>query len=126
MVRSFIYCFFLFNNENINRSKGNLRSFPMNIDGPIKTFAEFNNENCRNGFLYFNQRDDLRISVMPSKRVLDTHWPLQRIPMKQTGKLDEMSSFVKSKIFRFSTFSLLSCRKQSKQISRKKTNSRLK
>ncbi|CAF5211727.1 unnamed protein product, partial [Rotaria magnacalcarata] len=26
-------------------SKGNLRAFPMNIDGPIKTFAEFNNNN---------------------------------------------------------------------------------
>ncbi|CAF1195327.1 unnamed protein product [Adineta ricciae] len=65
-------------------SKGNLRTFPMNIDGPIKTFAEFNNDNCRNGYLYFNQRDDLRISMMPSKRILDTPWPLQRIPFKQT------------------------------------------
>lgn len=71
----------------INRSKGNLRAFPMNIDGPIKTFAEFNNDNCRNGYLYFNQKDDLRISVMPSKRILDTHWPLQKIPFKQTGKI---------------------------------------
>ena len=69
----------------INRSKGNLRAFPMNIDGPIKTFAEFNNDNCRNGYLYFNQKDDLRIAVMPSKRILDTSWPLQRIPFKQTG-----------------------------------------
>ena len=58
----------------------------MNIDGPIKTFAEFNNDNCRNGYLYFNQKDDLRISVMPSKRILDTPWPLQKIPFKQTGK----------------------------------------
>lgn len=59
----------------------------MNIDGSIKTFAEFNNENCRNGYLYFNQKDDLRISVMPSKRILDTPWPLQKIPFKQTGLL---------------------------------------
>ncbi|UJR31418.1 hypothetical protein I4U23_018911 [Adineta vaga] len=65
-------------------SKGNLRAFPMNIDGPIKTFAAFNNDNCRNGYLYFNQRDDLRISMMPSKRILDTPWPLQRIPFKHT------------------------------------------
>ncbi|CAF3318223.1 unnamed protein product [Rotaria socialis] len=65
-------------------SKGNLRAFPMNIDGPIKTFAEFNNNNCRNGYLYFNQKDDLRISVMPSKRILDTPWPLHKIPFKQT------------------------------------------
>ncbi len=59
----------------------------MNIDGPIKTFAEFNNDNCRNGYLYFNQRDDLRISVMPSKRILDTSWSLQKIPFKQTSRI---------------------------------------
>ncbi|CAF4734805.1 unnamed protein product [Rotaria sp. Silwood1] len=65
-------------------SKGNLRAFPMNVDGAIKTFAEFNNNSCPNGYLYFNQKDDLRISVMPSKRILDTPWPLQKIPFKQT------------------------------------------
>ena len=70
-----------------NRSKGNLRAFPMNVDGPIKTFAEFNNNNCRNGYLYFNQKDDLRISVMPSKRMLDTPWPLQKIHFKQTSRI---------------------------------------
>lgn len=64
----------------------------MNIDGAIKTFAEFNNDNCRNGYLYFNQKDDLRISVMPTKRSLDTPWALQKIPFKQTG----ISSFIVS------------------------------
>ena len=58
----------------------------MSIDGPVKTFAEFNNDNCRHGYLYFNQKDDLRIAVMPSKRLLDTPWPLHKIPFKQTGK----------------------------------------
>ena len=88
-------------------SKGCLRSFPMNIDGPIKTFAEFNNDNCRNGYLYFNQKDDLRISVMPSKRTLDTPWPLQKIPFKQTCKI--LSFNLIFHIFSFSTFSMLSC-----------------
>ena len=91
----------------------------MNIDGPIKTFAEFNNENCRNGYLYFNQKDDLRISVMPAKRSLDTPWPLQKIPFKQTGRFPPLSL----SLFIFhdhpilsSTFPLLSRGKQSKLI----------
>lgn len=81
----------------------------MNVDGPIKTFAEFNNNNCRNGYLYFNQKDDLRISVMPSKRILDTPWPLQKIPFKQTGRtiLDLYISY--HILFIFSTFLVLSC-----------------
>ena len=68
----------------------------MNIDGPIKTFAEFNNDNCRHGYLYFNQKDDLRIAVMPSKRILDTPWPLQKIPFKQTGRttLENLLAFI--------------------------------
>jgi cleavage and polyadenylation specificity factor subunit 1 len=116
----------------LNRSKGNLRAFPMHIDGPIKTFAEFNNDNCRNGYLYFNQKDDLRISVMPSKRILDTPWPLQKIPFKQTGRIllfsspiSEMSIaaaadvqprwtslFYMYSLSFFSAFLMLSCRKQ--------------
>jgi cleavage and polyadenylation specificity factor subunit 1 len=59
----------------------------MNIDGQIKTFAEFNNNSCRHGYLYFNHKDDLRIAVMPSKRILDTAWPLQKISFKQTGRI---------------------------------------
>lgn len=64
----------------------------MNIDGPIKTFAEFNYTSCRHGYLYFNQRNELRIAVMPSKRLLDAPWPLQRIPFKQTGKMIHRTS----------------------------------
>jgi cleavage and polyadenylation specificity factor subunit 1 len=89
----------VFLNYLINRSKGNLRAFPMNIDGPIKTFAEFNNDNCRNGYLYFNQKDDLRISVMPSKRILDTPWSLQKIPFKQTGRKIFFFSSIKNFLF---------------------------
>ncbi|CAF1084494.1 unnamed protein product, partial [Didymodactylos carnosus] len=65
-------------------SKGNIRSFPMTIDGPIKAFAQFNDENCKKGFLYFNQKDDLRIAVMPTQRILDSYWPLQKITLRMT------------------------------------------
>ena len=85
----------------------------MTIDGPIKTFAEFNNDNCRNGYLYFNQRDDLRISMMPSKRILDTPWPLQRIPFKQTGR-KFVNLFLLEHRFFFLSVQYISCAIMSK------------
>lgn len=36
--------------------RGELRAHPMTIDGPIKSFAPFNNVNCPQGFLYFNRK----------------------------------------------------------------------
>lgn len=36
--------------------RGELRAHPMNIDGPVKSFAAFNNVNCPQGFLYFNKK----------------------------------------------------------------------
>ena len=36
--------------------RGELRTHPMSIDGPVKSFAPFNNVNCPQGFLYFNKR----------------------------------------------------------------------
>ena len=63
----------------------------MNIDGPVKTFAEFNSEQCQHGYLYFNQNDELRFAIMPTKRLLDTPWPLHKIPFKQTGRLTNMN-----------------------------------
>ena len=32
-----------------------MRVHPMFIDGPISSFASFNNINCPKGFLYFNK-----------------------------------------------------------------------
>ena len=32
-----------------------MRVHPMFIDGPISSFASFNNVNCPKGFLYFNK-----------------------------------------------------------------------
>ena len=34
--------------------RGGLYVHPMNIDGPVTTFAPFHNINCPHGFLYFN------------------------------------------------------------------------
>lgn len=36
--------------------RGELRTHPMGIDGPVTSFAPFNNINCPQGFLYFNRK----------------------------------------------------------------------
>ncbi|KAK3924905.1 Cleavage and polyadenylation specificity factor subunit 1 [Frankliniella fusca] len=38
-------------------ARGELRSHPMNIDGPVMCFAPFHNINCPQGFLYFNKKE---------------------------------------------------------------------
>lgn len=88
----------------------------MSIDGPIKTFAEFNNDTCRHGYLYFNQRDDLRIAVMPSKRLLDTPWPLHKIPFKQTGNERSFRWYDDLTLTPSSPFVMLSCGEQGKSL----------
>ena len=37
-------------------SRGALRAHPMNIDGAVTCFAPFHNVNCPKGFLYFNKK----------------------------------------------------------------------
>ena len=65
-------------------SRGELRRHDMNIDGAVMTFASFHNENCSKGFLYFNQRNDLRISLLATQVTYDASWPLRKIPLKCT------------------------------------------
>ena len=65
-------------------SRGELRRHEMNIDGAIMTFASFHNINCSKGFLYFNQKNDLRISLLPTQVTYDATWPLRKIPLKCT------------------------------------------
>ena len=36
-------------------ARGHLSIHPMYIDGPVQSFAPFNNVNCPSGFLYFNK-----------------------------------------------------------------------
>lgn len=43
--------------------RGELRTHPMGIDGPVTSFAPFNNINCPQGFLYFNRKVSLFILI---------------------------------------------------------------
>ncbi|XP_034934002.1 cleavage and polyadenylation specificity factor subunit 1 [Chelonus insularis] len=65
-------------------SRGELRAHPMNIDGPITSFAAFNNINCPQGFLYFNRKEELRICVLPTHLSYDAPWPVRKVPLRCT------------------------------------------
>lgn len=56
----------------------------MSIDGYVPSFCSFNNINCPKGFLYFNDRDELRIAVLPTHITYDSQWPVRKVPIKCT------------------------------------------
>ena len=64
--------------------RGELRTHPMPIDGSVPCFAAFNNVNCPQGFIYFNRKNELRISVLPTHLSYDAQWPVRKIPLKST------------------------------------------
>ncbi|XP_065344117.1 cleavage and polyadenylation specificity factor subunit 1 [Cloeon dipterum] len=66
-------------------SRGELRAHPMHIDGPIPCFAPFHNVNCSQGFLYFNNKSELRICVLPTHLSYDAPWPCRKVPLRCTA-----------------------------------------
>ncbi|KAF6215178.1 hypothetical protein GE061_009929, partial [Apolygus lucorum] len=64
--------------------RGELRMHPMNIDGPVTSFAAFHNVNCPQGFLYFNRKSELRICVLPTHLSYDAAWPVRKVPLRCT------------------------------------------
>ena len=47
-------------------------------------FASFNNVNCPQGFIYFNRKSELRISVLPTHLSYDAPWPVRKVPVRCT------------------------------------------
>lgn len=68
----------------IMTGRGQLRLHPMPIDNRIVSFAQFHNVNCPKGFLYFNKKDELRISVLPPHLSYDAYWPVRKVALKAT------------------------------------------
>jgi cleavage and polyadenylation specificity factor subunit 1 len=66
-------------------SRGEFRAHPMHIDGPIPCFAPFHNVNCSQGFLYFNNKSELRICVLPTHLSYDAPWPCRKVPLRCTA-----------------------------------------
>ncbi|XP_048576873.1 cleavage and polyadenylation specificity factor subunit 1 isoform X2 [Nematostella vectensis] len=65
-------------------NRGAFHWHPMSIDGPVTCFAAFHNVNCPKGFLYFNTRGELRISVLPTHLSYDSPWPVRKVPLRYT------------------------------------------
>lgn len=63
---------------------GHVTAHPMSVDGAILSFAQFNNVNCPDGFLYFNKQEELRICVLPGHLSYDCAWPARKIPLRMT------------------------------------------
>lgn len=71
--------------------KGELRTHQFNDDtitvnsGSVKCFAEFNNVNCPNGFLYFNISDEnLKISAFLEEFTVDFDCPMQKVSLRSS------------------------------------------
>ena len=64
--------------------KGLLRPHIMWHDGAIINYANLNNINCPAGFLYFTQKNQLRIALLPSNWDYDAYWPTRKLNIKAT------------------------------------------
>ncbi|CAH2098493.1 unnamed protein product [Euphydryas editha] len=66
-------------------ARGELRLHPLCPDeGPVASFASFNNTNCPQGFLYFNAKASLRISVLPTHLSYEAAWAVRKVPLRET------------------------------------------
>ncbi|XP_053680866.1 cleavage and polyadenylation specificity factor subunit 1 isoform X1 [Anopheles nili] len=65
---------------------GELRSHRLYSRTVMKAFAPFNNVNCPNGFLYFDEHYELKISIFPTYLSYDSVWPVRKIPLRSSPK----------------------------------------
>ncbi|XP_035792501.1 cleavage and polyadenylation specificity factor subunit 1-like [Anopheles albimanus] len=65
---------------------GELRSHRLYARTVMKAFAPFNNVNCPNGFLYFDEQYQLKISILPTYLSYDSVWPVRKIPLRSSPK----------------------------------------
>lgn len=67
-------------------ARGELRFHRICDNTMIRSFAAFNNVNCPNGFIYFDDSSDLKISVLPNYLTYDSDWPMRKVPLRCTPK----------------------------------------
>uniref|UniRef100_A0A1I7WN59 MMS1_N domain-containing protein n=1 Tax=Heterorhabditis bacteriophora TaxID=37862 RepID=A0A1I7WN59_HETBA len=64
---------------------GGLRHHPLTLDGPIRAFTPFNNQNVLNGFLYLTDTtQELRIAKLQSDFDYDLPYPCKKVPVGAT------------------------------------------
>ncbi|KAK9839426.1 hypothetical protein WJX81_001424 [Elliptochloris bilobata] len=64
--------------------RGTLMVHPMDVEGAVLGFTPFHNINCPRGFISATASGALRICQLPARVRLDTHWPLQKVPLRAT------------------------------------------
>lgn len=65
-------------------ARGELRCHRFFGDTAMKSFAAFNNVNCPNGLIYFDQQNELQIAVLPHYLTYDAQWPVRKVPLRCT------------------------------------------
>ncbi|XP_046972661.1 cleavage and polyadenylation specificity factor subunit 1 [Vanessa cardui] len=66
-------------------ARGELRLHPLCPDeGSVSSFASFNNTNCPQGFLYFNSKGSLRISLLATHLSYEAAWAVRKVPLRET------------------------------------------
>ncbi|CAI5448422.1 unnamed protein product [Caenorhabditis angaria] len=67
-------------------SWGGIQTHPMAIDGHIKAFTPFNNENVKHGFVYLtnDEESELRISKLASDFDYEMPYPVKKIEIGKT------------------------------------------
>ncbi|XP_061384693.1 cleavage and polyadenylation specificity factor subunit 1 [Danaus plexippus] len=63
-------------------SRGELRIHPLSDNAA--TFASFNNTNCPQGFMYFNDKGSLRICALPTHLSFEASWAVRKVPLRET------------------------------------------
>ncbi|KAJ3193589.1 Cleavage and polyadenylation specificity factor subunit 1 [Irineochytrium annulatum] len=64
--------------------KRTIRVHPFAVDGAVRTFTEFHNVNVQNGFVYVNEKGELRLCQLFTQFNYDSHWPFCKVPLKRT------------------------------------------
>ncbi|GMR47599.1 hypothetical protein PMAYCL1PPCAC_17794, partial [Pristionchus mayeri] len=58
---------------------------PISIDGPIRSFTPFNNENAPSGFLYVTEENEtMRVASLQPDFNYETSIPLKKVPIEKT------------------------------------------
>lgn len=68
-------------------TQGILRFHPMTLDQGVTSFAAFHNINCYQGFIYLNDRQEMRICQLPAHVSYDASCPVHKVSLKVTDNL---------------------------------------
>lgn len=65
-------------------ARGELRTHQFFGNTVMNSLAPFNNVNCPNGVIYFDQNLELQIAIFPTYLTYDSYWPVRKVPLRCT------------------------------------------